>query len=77
MIDHVIKVTGQHKIRYVGHSQGTMMGFAGFSHNKTLASHIEDFYALAPVATVKHVQGLFEWISEFYKIIAVITHIMN
>lgn len=67
MIDHVIKVTSQHKIRYVGHSQGTMMGFAGFSHNKTLASHIEDFYALAPVATVKNVKGLFEWISEFYK----------
>ena len=73
MIDHVIKVTGQHKIRYVGHSQGTMMGFAGFSHNKTLASHIEDFYALAPVATVKNVKGLFEWISEFYKPIEVIT----
>ena len=75
MLDYVMANTGQKKVFYVGHSQGTMMGFAGFSHNKTLASYIQKFYALAPVATVKHIEGLFEWIAQFYKPLAVRIHI--
>ncbi len=58
-------VTGQKDLFYVGHSQGTVMGFAGFSYNQTLATHIKAFFALAPVTTVAHVQGAFEVISRF------------
>lgn len=63
MLDYVLKVTQQFKLFYVGHSQGTVMGFAGFSLNQTLASHIHTFFALAPVTTVAHAQGLFRYIS--------------
>ena len=71
MLDHIISVTGQEKIFYVGHSQGTMMGFSGFTYNKTLASYIDKFYALAPVATVQYIEGLFGFIARHYKTLAV------
>lgn len=59
-----MKVTGQDKLFYVGHSQGTVMGFAGFTFNQSLAQHIKAFFALAPVATVKHIKGLFAFIAK-------------
>lgn len=65
MLDYVIAKTGQEKIFYVGHSQGTIMGFAGFTANQTLASHIETFFALAPVTTVQHIQGGVMIMAEF------------
>ena len=71
MIDYVLSVSGQNTTYYVGHSQGTMMGFAGFSSNATLASKIRGFFALAPVSTVKNVEGMFEYIAKFYKILLV------
>ena len=49
-----------------------MMGFAGFTTNKTLAAKVKKFFALAPVATVKHIRGLFYYISEFYKEVEVV-----
>lgn len=54
MIDHVLKITGQQQVFYVGHSQGTLIGFTGFSSNQTLAKSIKTFFALAPVYTVAH-----------------------
>uniref|UniRef100_A0A452ESZ9 Partial AB-hydrolase lipase domain-containing protein n=1 Tax=Capra hircus TaxID=9925 RepID=A0A452ESZ9_CAPHI len=39
--------------------QGTLKSFVAFSTNPTLAEKIEVFHALAPVATVKHTQSLF------------------
>ena len=59
MLNYVMDKTGQTELFYVGHSQGTVMGFAGFTVNQTLAKHIKAFFALAPVTTVKHIQGLF------------------
>ena len=59
-----MKITGQDELFYVGHSQGTVMGFAGFTLNQTLARHIKAFFALAPVSTVKYIKGLFAFISE-------------
>ena len=53
MVDHVLRVSGAEHVQYVGHSQGTMMGFAGFSSNATLASLVKRFYALAPVANIE------------------------
>ena len=49
-----------------------MMGFAGFTTNKTLAAKVKKFFALAPVATVKHIRGLFHYMSELYKEIEVV-----
>ena len=67
MVDYALSVSRQDKLYYVGHSQGTAMGFAGFSFNKTLASKIIEFYALAPVAFAQHVKGAFEWIKEVFE----------
>nr|XP_020735475.1 gastric triacylglycerol lipase [Odocoileus virginianus texanus] len=58
-IDFILRRTGQEKLHYVGHSQGTTIGFIAFSTNPTLAEKIKVFYALAPVATVKYTQSLF------------------
>ena len=67
MVNLVLNVTQQEQIYYVGHSQGTVMGFAGFSSMPELASKIKLFVALAPVTTVTYIQGLFKFISDFYK----------
>ncbi|XP_045882238.1 gastric triacylglycerol lipase isoform X1 [Meles meles] len=57
-IDFILKKTGQEKLHYVGHSQGTTIGFIAFSTNPKLAKRIKTFYALAPVATVKYTKTL-------------------
>ncbi|XP_004440045.1 PREDICTED: gastric triacylglycerol lipase isoform X1 [Ceratotherium simum simum] len=57
-IDFILKKTGQEKLHYVGHSQGTTIGFIAFSTNPKLAERITAFYALAPVATVKYTKSL-------------------
>ncbi|XP_004369963.1 gastric triacylglycerol lipase isoform X2 [Trichechus manatus latirostris] len=57
-IDFIVKKTGQEKLYYVGHSQGTTIGFIAFSTNPELAKRIKTFYALAPVATVKYIKSL-------------------
>ncbi|KAF0885722.1 LIPG lipase, partial [Crocuta crocuta] len=57
-IDFILKKTGQDQLRYVGHSQGTTIGFIAFSTNPKLAKRIKTFYALAPVATVKYTKTL-------------------
>ena len=71
MIDYVLNVSGHKDLFYVGHSQGTVMGFAGFSSMPELASKVKVFAALAPVATVKYIEGAFKIFTEFYKILAV------
>ena len=65
MIDYVLRKTSAEKLYYIGHSQGTFMGFAGFTSNLTLASRIAKFYPLAPVTTVGHVKGLFRVLADF------------
>ena len=67
MVDYVLEVTNQSELFYVGHSQGTVMGFAGFSSLPDLASKIKLFVALAPVTTVHYIKGAFDFISYFYK----------
>ncbi|MEQ2186126.1 hypothetical protein GOODEAATRI_025436, partial [Goodea atripinnis] len=53
VVNHILKVTGQEQIFYVGHSQGTTIGTRPtFSTLPELASKIRLFFGLAPVATV-------------------------
>jgi lysosomal acid lipase/cholesteryl ester hydrolase len=69
MVDHALSVSQQDSLYYVGHSQGTMMGFAGLTYNQTFAKSIKEFFALAPVSTVGDIKGLFDYLAENYKII--------
>ena len=39
-IDYALMSSGQEQLYYVGHSQGSTIGFAGFSKNKELASKV-------------------------------------
>ncbi|XP_067671236.1 lysosomal acid lipase/cholesteryl ester hydrolase-like [Haliotis asinina] len=67
MIDYILRTTGQPQIHYVGHSQGTLIGFAGFSQNKTLGQLVKTFIALAPVATVGHIKSPLRLLAPFSK----------
>lgn len=57
MIDYVLQKSQEEKLTYVGYSQGTVMGFAGFSTQPELAAKVKLFIALAPVARVSHIEG--------------------
>ncbi|XP_025087222.1 gastric triacylglycerol lipase-like isoform X2 [Pomacea canaliculata] len=70
MLDYVTRTTGQKQVHYVGHSQGTLIGFAGFTSNKTLAAMVKQFYALAPVAKVHHIESPIRLLAPFAKDIA-------
>jgi pimeloyl-ACP methyl ester carboxylesterase len=58
LVDHVLNVTGQATLSYVGHSEGTIQAFAGFSRNPTLSSKVNIFIALAPIAYIYHSSSL-------------------
>ncbi|XP_046378386.2 lysosomal acid lipase/cholesteryl ester hydrolase-like [Haliotis rufescens] len=67
MIDYIVQTTGQPQVHYVGHSQGTLIGFAGFSQNKTLGQLVKTFIALAPVATVGYIKSPLRLLAPFSK----------
>ncbi|NWW05528.1 LICH hydrolase, partial [Oreocharis arfaki] len=52
MISFIEQKTGQKQLYYIGHSQGTTIGFIAFSTLPQLAQKIKVFLALAPVTTV-------------------------
>lgn len=56
-VDYILHVTGKEKLAYVGHSQGTLMGFVGFSYYKALARKISVAVMMAPVAFVTHMSS--------------------
>uniref|UniRef100_A0A915NCZ1 AB hydrolase-1 domain-containing protein n=1 Tax=Meloidogyne javanica TaxID=6303 RepID=A0A915NCZ1_MELJA len=59
MVDKALEISGQSKLFYVGHSQGTLIMFAQLaSDNKEFKNKIIKYFALAPVATIKHMKGL-------------------
>ena len=55
MINYALSVSGQNQLFYVGHSQGTLIAFTGFSINSSLAAQVKTFFALAPVYEVAHI----------------------
>lgn len=52
-INFILNKTGQENVYYVGHSQGTTIGFIAFSQNPELAKRIKVFFALAPVVLTR------------------------
>ncbi|XP_060041191.1 lysosomal acid lipase/cholesteryl ester hydrolase isoform X2 [Erinaceus europaeus] len=53
-VDFVLSRTGQEQLFYVGHSQGTSIGFVAFSRKPELARKIKLFFALGPVASLDY-----------------------
>ncbi|XP_053438545.1 lysosomal acid lipase/cholesteryl ester hydrolase [Nycticebus coucang] len=51
-VNFILNKTGQEQLYYVGHSQGTTIGFIAFSQIPELAKKIKLFFALAPVASL-------------------------
>jgi len=64
MINYALKVTHQPDLYYVGHSQGTMIGFIEFGRNPDLIKKVKTFYALAPVSTVTYMGGALKYLAE-------------
>ncbi|KAL4698697.1 hypothetical protein H8959_011354 [Pygathrix nigripes] len=56
-IDFIVKQTRQEEIFYVGHSQGTTIGFITFSTIPKIAERIKIFFALAPVFSTKYLKS--------------------
>ncbi|XP_025297185.1 lysosomal acid lipase/cholesteryl ester hydrolase isoform X1 [Canis lupus baileyi] len=52
-INFILNKTGQKQVYYVGHSQGTTLGFIAFSQIPELAAKVKMFFALAPVASIQ------------------------
>ena len=66
MVEYVLNFTGETQLKYIGHSQGTLMGFVGFSSLPALASKIKVFAAMAPVLYVGHAKGLVRFLADNY-----------
>ncbi|CAM4590691.1 unnamed protein product [Lepidochelys olivacea] len=58
VIDFIVQKTGQEKLYYVGHSEGTTTAFIAFSTMPQLAQIIQMYFAFAPIATLKYAQSL-------------------
>ena len=58
MLEHVLKVSGQTQLFYIGHSQGTLIGFTEFSANPELAKKVKLFIALAPIFYLNHTAAI-------------------
>ncbi|NXB73165.1 LIPM Lipase, partial [Donacobius atricapilla] len=57
MVGFILMKTEQEKLFYIGHAQGSSLGFIAFSSLPHLAKKIKLFFALAPVYTLRHARG--------------------
>lgn len=71
LINTALNISKASNLWYVGHSMGTTSAFAAFSKNKDLGKKVNTFYALAPVTTVKHIEGPLKWMAPFTRAIDV------
>jgi lysosomal acid lipase/cholesteryl ester hydrolase len=65
MFNKIEEVTGQHKIYYMGHSQGTLIMFGKLASDPDFSDRVKRFFALAPVARVKNIEGLLQFLADF------------
>jgi len=56
-VDKVLSISGAKELFYVGHSQGGAIGYAGLASNKTLASLVKVFAALAPAVLLNDIES--------------------
>nr|XP_013811210.1 PREDICTED: lipase member M-like [Apteryx mantelli mantelli] len=57
MVDLILQKTRQWKLYYIGHAQGSSLGFIAFSSMPQLAEKIKLFFGLAPLYTFHQVRG--------------------
>ncbi|NXQ83237.1 LIPM Lipase, partial [Nyctibius grandis] len=57
MVGFILKQTGQEKLFYVGHAQGSTVGFIAFSSMPQLAEKIKMFFVLGPAYTFRTGKG--------------------
>eukprot|EP00122_Pirum_gemmata_P001762 Pgem_evm1s1590 len=62
MVNRALELSGDKQTYYVGHSQGTLMAFIGFN-NREVGSKIKQFFALAPIAQLNGMNGLFRYLT--------------
>ena len=64
-IEYVLQNTGQEKLAYVGHSQGSTEFFYALAHNeKYFAQKVSIFVALGPVTQVNYIRSsLFKFLA--------------
>jgi pimeloyl-ACP methyl ester carboxylesterase len=74
MINYVLDVTKQANLYYVGHSQGCMIGLAGFPVQPTLASKIRLFVQLAPASNLANVKGALPLFAPFVDDLDTLAH---
>ncbi|XP_074647416.1 gastric triacylglycerol lipase-like [Tubulanus polymorphus] len=67
MISQALKISNVKQLNYVGFSQGTMIGYAGFSRNQTLGKQIKSFMALGPVSTLKYIGSPLKYFAPIVK----------
>jgi len=67
VINYVIGKTNVSKINYVGFSQGSLIGFTGFSSYPDLAKLIKGFYVMGPVYTLKYSDSPVKYVAPFFK----------
>ncbi|CAJ0936903.1 unnamed protein product, partial [Mesorhabditis belari] len=66
MVDGILNVTKQKQLYFIGHSQGTLTMFAKLVLSRGFAGKIRKFFALAPVARLVNVKGMFHTLGETY-----------
>ncbi|GAV04820.1 hypothetical protein RvY_15041 [Ramazzottius varieornatus] len=57
IINKALEISNQTQVSYIGHSQGTLVGFAKFSSDAELAKKIKVFVAMGPVAFVNNMKS--------------------
>ncbi|KAJ6653584.1 hypothetical protein lerEdw1_009082 [Lerista edwardsae] len=57
VVNFILQETKQQQLYYIGHSQGTAIGFIAFSTMPELAKKIKMFFALAPVTRIKYAKS--------------------
>lgn len=55
LVDYILATTGQEKLHFIGHSQGTTVFFAFLSDRPEYSSKIKTAFMLAPTGFLKHV----------------------